>query len=502
MPSVCPFIFLMVKFELMKINSTSEKLEKIHTDAVAVILFEGEKPSGKIADLDKALSNAISETIRLGEFKGRLYETTSIFTHKKIPSTRVLLVGGGNKNEFDSRLARNVAGAGAKRALKIGVKKLAVYLEDEGRYEEIIEGVYLATFDPGLYKTKKEDAGEIEELTIVGKLNDETKKHAIVVSESTNWVRKMINEPANMMTPAKMVEEARIIAKEYKFKLEVFNESEAGKKGMGAFVGIAKGSEEPSYFVALEYRGGGKKTLGVVGKGITFDSGGISIKPSEKMHEMKMDMSGAAAVLGFMKIVGEVRPKINVVAALPLTENLPGGRALKPGDVLKSFSGKTIEIINTDAEGRVVLADGLSYAVKLGATHIVDLATLTGAVIVALGDQASGILGRPKSWVEQVADAAKNAGERVWQFPIYPEHKELLKSEVADIANIPPKKGAGVIAGAVFLQEFVPEKTSWVHLDIAGTSWLDGERPYLSRGPTGVGLRTLVKLMEGMERES
>src|SRR3990170_6287908 len=209
---------------------------------------------------------------------------------------------------------------------------------------------------------------------------------------------------------------------------------------MGAFVGIAKGSEEPSFFITLTYKAGSKKTLGIVGKGITFDSGGISLKPSGKMHEMKMDMSGAATVLGVLQLVGEMKPAINVIGVAPLTENLPGGKALKPGDVLKAFNGKTIEILNTDAEGRVVLADGLAYAAKLGVTHIVDLATLTGAVVVALGNEASGILGKPSNWVESVKKASDLAGERVWELPIYLEHKEMLHSEIADVANIPPKK--------------------------------------------------------------
>lgn len=243
-------------------------------------------------------------------------------------------------------------------------------------------------------------------------------------------------------------------------------------------------------------------TLAVVGKGITFDSGGISLKPSEKMHEMKMDMSGAATVLGLMSLVGQMKPAINVVGVAPLTENLPGGRALKPGDVLKAFNGKTIEILNTDAEGRVVLADALSYAAKLGATHIVDLATLTGAVIVALGSEATGILGRPRGWLDQINKASEAAGERVWELPLYPEHKELLRSDIADVANTPPRRGAGVIAGAAFLQEFVPEKIPWVHMDIAGTAWLGADKPYMVKGPTGVGVRTLIKLIEGLEKEN
>ena len=492
----------MLKFaSQMKITQTRENLEKVHADALAVFLYEGEKPTGAVEKLDKATSGALSEAIKLGDFKGKLYEVTPIYTHGKIPATRILLTGLGKKRDFEPRVARNSVGAAARAAIKVKAKKLAVYLNNEIEAEEAIEGVGIADYYPGLYKTKK-DTSEVDSLLLIGKVEEQTLKDLQKLIESTNWVRNLISEPANIMTPEKMVEAARKIAKDYKLGLEIFNEAEAAKKGMGAFVGIAKGSEEPSFFITLTYKAGSKKTLGIVGKGITFDSGGISLKPSGKMHEMKMDMSGAATVLGVMRLVGEMKPAINVIGVAPLTENLPGGKALKPGDVLKAFNGKTIEILNTDAEGRVVLADGLAYVAKLGATHIVDLATLTGAVVVALGNEASGILGRPAGWVEQVRKASEAAGERVWELPLYPEHKELLRSEIADLANTPPRRGAGVIAGAVFLQEFVPEKIPWVHLDIAGTAWQDSDKPYMAKGPTGVGVRTLVKLVEALEKQN
>ena len=484
----------------MKVFAQDQKLEKMQADALAVFLFEGEKLAVDIERLDKALSGAISETIKLGDFKGKLYEVTPIYTHGKVPSIRIFLVGTGKKGEFDARLARNVAGAVVRRAVKIGVKNLAVYLRSGINAEEVIEGVGLASYDPALYKTKKEENGEIEELILIGEVKQQTIKHGQVITESTNWVRKLISEPANVMTPAAMVGEAKKLAKNYKFAIEIIDEEEAKKKRFGAFAGVARGSEEPSFLVVLKYRGGGKQTLGVVGKGITFDSGGISLKPSGKMHEMKMDMAGAAAAFGVMKVVGELRPKTNVIMTAPLTENLPSGRALKPGDILRSLAGKTIEVINTDAEGRVVLADALTYVQKLGATHVVDLATLTGAVQVALGSEAAAILGNKENWVRQVTEAGKFAGERLWQLPIYAEHKELLKSEVADVANIPPIKGAGVIAGAVFLEEFIEKKNAWAHLDIASTAWLESEKPYMAKGPTGFGVRTLVGLIESLEK--
>ena len=485
----------------MKVTSIDKKLEDVKADALAVILFEGEKLEGEIARLDKKVDGAVSEALRLKEFKGKLYDTTSIFTHRKISSIRILLIGGGKKKDFSSRIARNLAGTAVRRAKKIGVKTLAFHLYRPDTTEEIIEGAKLGDFDPGIYKSKKTEG--LKELVIVGLLDKEILKHSTVVADAINKVRKMQVEPANIMTPREMANEAERIGRKYGFKVEVIDEKEAEKRGMGAFIGVAKGSEEPSFMVSMSYTVNKKApTLAVVGKGITFDSGGISLKPSGKMHDMKMDMSGAASCLGFMYVVGELKPKVNVVAVMPLTENLPGGKALKPGDILKSMSGKTIEVLNTDAEGRVVLADGLAYAGKFNPDFIVDLATLTGAVDVALGGEATAILGRSQKFIDKVISAGEKAGERLWQFPIYTEHKDLLRSDIADLSNIPPSRSAGVIAAAVFLQEFVKESVDWAHLDIASTAWVESEKPYLAKGPTGVGVRTLVKFVENLEKES
>jgi len=492
----------------MKVSVSDKPLDKIKADCLAVTLFQGEKPERAVAALDKKIGTAISEVIRLKEFKGKLYEVTSIFTHGKISAVRVLLVGAGKKGDFSPRIARNLAGAAARRAQKIGAKTLAFYLEKPETAEEVIEGAILGVFDPGVYKTKKEET-ILNELVVVGKVNHEVMNLSSAVSDSVNWVRRLINEPSNIMTPARLVEEAKKLAQDYKFGVEVINEKEAEKKGMGAFVGVAKGSNEPSFMVSLKYKGAkNAPTLGVVGKGVTFDSGGISIKPSKGMWEMKTDMSGAAACLGLMKIVGQFRPKINVIAVLPLTENLPGGSALKPGDVLKAMNGKTIEVLNTDAEGRLVLSDGLVYAQKLGATHLIDIATLTGAINVALGNVAIGVMGKPDSWIQKVIKSGEAAGEVYWQLPTFEEYKELLKSDIADLNNAPGSgqpsavSGAGSIAGAMFLLEFVSDKTPLAHLDIAATAWLSGDRPYLAKGPTGVGVRTLVKLIESFEKEA
>ncbi len=475
----------------MKVTATQIPFEKIETESLVIPLFENE-----VKDLPQSLEKVI-DFLKLNlnlenEFSGKTYETFLLPRTQKL-----LLVGAGKKEDFDNRIALNVAGTASRRLQKSKVKTATF---DARIYKDpslIIEGFGIGQFDPGIHKTAKDKLKEVEELVILGEISQKNLKAATSYVEAVNEVRHMITEPANKLTPKHFVDHAKKIAKDYKLQIEVFDEKEAVRRGMGAFAGIAQGSHEPSYMLSLKYiYSKTVETLGVVGKGITFDSGGLSIKPSDRMHEMKMDMAGAAAALGFMQLVGEYKPKVNVVCVTPLTENLPGGGALKPGDVVRAMNGKTIEVLNTDAEGRVVLADALVYAQKLGATKIVDLATLTGAVIVALGSDTTAILGNKKEFTKEVLEAGNEVGERMWELPIFPEHKEFLRSDIADLANIPPSRGAGTIAGGVFLQEFIEPKNSWVHLDIAGTAWLDSEKPYLAKGPTGVGVRMLVKLIE------
>lgn len=472
----------------MKVIATEQPIEEIKAEAIVIPVFEG----------DKSFAERVPANLSENDFSGKIYETFLIPAGTSTP--RILLLGAGKKADFDNRLARNIAGTAARRLLKNKIRTIAFDISIFDRPDLIIEGFGLAEFDPGIYKTSKDKLPKIDELILVGKLSTSLIKKTLSYVETTNWVRQLIAEPANKLTPKFIVSEAKKIAKTNKLLIEIYDERQAVKAGMGAFAGIAQGSHEPSYMLALKYfYKKDRPTYGVVGKGITFDSGGLSIKPSEKMHEMKMDMAGAAATLGFMKLVAELRPKLNVVGVMPLTENLPGGGALKPGDVVKAANGKTIEVLNTDAEGRVVLADGLLLAQKLGATKIVDLATLTGAVLVALGNDITAALGNKEEFTQLVIDSANEVGERTWQLPLFTEHKEMLKSEIADMANIPPSRGAGVIAGAVFLQEFIETKNDWVHLDIAGTAWLDGEKPYLAKGPTGTGIRTLLKLLDFLE---
>lgn len=474
----------------MKVAITSLPLEKIETECLVIPLFEEEAKN--LPETVKNLLEKNNYEFSINDFSGKLYETFLIPA-----KTKILLLGVGKKENFDSRLQINCSGAAARRLVKSKVKKVAFDARIYKNPSLIIEGFGIGEFDTGIYKTGKDKPVKIEELVVVGQISAKDLKNSLTYVETVNWVRHLVTEPANKLTPKHFVDEARKIAKNYKLQIEVIDEKEALKRGMGAFAGIAQGSHEPSFMLALKYvYNKTVPTLGVVGKGITFDSGGISIKPSDKMHEMKMDMAGAASVVGFMKMVGELKPKLNVVCVTPLTENLPGGGALKPGDVVKALNGKTIEVINTDAEGRVVLSDALVYAQKLGATKIVDLATLAGAIIVALGSEATAVLGNNQAFIDSVIKSGNEVGERMWQLPIYPEHKDMLRSDIADLANIPPFRGAGGIAGAVFLQEFIENKNSWAHLDICGTAWLDSEKPYISKGATGVGIRTLLNLIE------
>jgi len=487
----------------MQVNVSDQNLNEIQADALCLVLFEGEGLSEVMQELDGHLQGELTDLLTLKEFKGKLYETIVVYTHGLIKSPRIILVGAGKKEEYESpRLTKNIAGAAARRAVKLGVKKLASLLPQQEATAGVIEGVILANYDAGIYKSKK-DNSKIEELILVG-ADPKAVKEATSTAEAINWARHLISEPANVMTPKKIADEARKIARDYKLGIEVIDEKEAAKRKMGAFLAIAQGSDIPSYMLVLRYKSPrvSKTTLGIVGKGITFDTGGISIKPSSKMHDMKMDMSGAAAMLAIMKLVGETKPKVNIIGIAPVTENMPSGKASRPGDVVKSLSGKTIEILNTDAEGRVVMSDAFTYVQKLGANKIFELSTLTGAAAVALGPEAAAILGKPDSWVKLVIDAAASVGERLWQLPIYAEHKELLKSDIADMGNIPAVRSADVIAGAVFLGEFVNKGVDWVHIDIGATAWFDSEKPYLAKGPSGSGIGAALSLIKRLSSES
>lgn len=500
----------------MEINVIVGDIAGIAADAIMVNHFEGMKnPDGETAAVDRALDGAISQLIKQGEIKGKANEITMVHSFGKLPAARVVVVGLGKPSELSVNKIRGAVAETCRWLRSKEISDIATIPQGANRNDvspgdaaqAITEGALLGTYTFRKHMTKEEDKpGEIKQLSIVGteKLKLELEggvNKGQIVSEATNLARDMVNEPANYMTPTDMAEMAAKLARSSGMEITVIDLEQMKEMGMGGLLGVAQGSLQPPKFIVLDYKGSAAKEpdIALVGKGITFDSGGISIKPSEKLEEMKGDMAGGAAVIAAMLAIARLKPKINVMALIPATENLPDGNAFKPGDVLTAMNGKTIEIISTDAEGRLVLADALSYAKKHGAKKMVDAATLTGACRIALGDICTGAFGNNQELMDRIIAAGKEAGELIWQMPMYDEYKEQNKSDVADIKNVGGRP-AGAITAAKFLAEFVDD-IPWVHLDIAGTSLTDKERGYQVKGATGVPVRTLVNLVLSLAQE-
>lgn len=490
----------------MRISVKNVSVLDIKCDLLAVNLFEGVKtPGGATAAVDKKLNNAISNLIRSKEITGKLAETNIIHTQGKLPATQVLVVGLGKAEEFELDHARIAAGAAIQEAKKIKAKKIATIVHGAGTggltlpnaSQALVEGTLIGAYHfHGFAKVLDDSYFEVEEMVVVENQIAKIKniesgvKIGKIIARAVNNARDLVNSPANIVTPSYLAQTAKAIKG---VSVEVINLMEAKKMGMEAYYSVSKGSKEPAKFIVIKY-GKGKPEIGLVGKGVTFDSGGISIKPSNKMWEMKTDMSGAAAVLETMRALALLGVRKNVVGILPCTENMPDGDAQKPGDVVGSLSGKTIEIISTDAEGRMVMADGITYAKQLGVKKIIDIATLTGACLYALGDAASGIMGNDKDLIAQLIDSGKKSGEKLWELPLLEEYKDYSKSAIADVKNCTEQGKASPSIGGLFLQLFA-EDTPWAHIDIAGTAYLDKDRGYLSSGATGVMVRTLTTLL-------
>jgi leucyl aminopeptidase len=491
----------------LEVKVITGEITSVEADAIVVNLFEGtKKPGGATGAVDKALDGAITKLIEQGEIKGKLNEISIIHSLDKVPARIVAVAGLGKQTELTPDKIRSLAAEFCRSLRKLNCRRIATIvhgagvgsIEPEIASQAITEGSLLGLYRFRKHMTKETENHDMAELIIVEK--EAAKLPALrqgckigeVIAEATNSARDWINEPANYMTPSNMAKVAKELAKKYSLGLTIMDREQMEKEGMSALLGVAQGSRQPPKLIVLSYKGDKRSsnTLGLVGKGITFDSGGISIKPSEGMAEMKGDMAGAAAVMAALGAIAQLKPKVNVTAVVPATENLPGGNALKPGDILKAVNGKTIEVVNTDAEGRLILADALSYAVKQGLSPLIDLATLTGACRVALGDIYSGIFGNSQELIEKVIKAGTDTGERLWQMPMHEDYKELNKSDVADIKNS-GGRWAGAITAAHFLAEFVGD-TPWAHIDIAGTSFMEKERGYLIKGATGVGVRTLI----------
>jgi len=446
---------------------------------------------------------------RLGGERGAttLY---NVFTHVGGDKDgRVVVVGAGKRSEYDAERARNIASAGIKSLWRTDAKAATIYADptaigEQRATQAAVEGAHFAMWRPEAHRSKPEDR-RLPPLATVTIAVDGNVKDALrrgdAVGQAVNLARRLANEPANKMTPSIVAQEARAVAKDAGVDIEVLDRRKCESLGMWSYLSVAQGSHQPPQFIVLRYRGRGGKgyDLGMVGKGITFDSGGISIKPAEGMHHMKADMTGAASVIAAMGAIGALKPKVNVIAIAPCTENLPGGGATKPGDVFTSMSGKTVEVINTDAEGRLVLVDGITYAQREGATRVVDVATLTGAIAIALGNHFSGLFGRPDTFVEEVRRVGGEAGDRLWPMPLTDEYRNEIKSDIADITNSAGREG-GAIKAAAFLDAAVEGGTEWAHLDIAGTFWSDRDRSHAPKGPQGPSVRTLVALAEHYAR--
>lgn len=500
----------------MEVKVICADITKLVADAIIVNLFEGmEKPGGATAAVDQALGGAITQLIADKEIKGKLNEITLIHSLGKLPTSRVVVAGLGKQSELTVDRIRGLTAEVCRFLQSKGAKRLATIvhgagvggIQPEKAAQAITEGSLLGLYSFRKHMTKEPESPLIEELLIAEREEEKIPQlesgcvRGKVIAGAANFARDMVNEPANYMTPKDMAKIAEKTAIEYGFEYTILEREQMQQLGMGTLLGVAQGSQQPPKFIILEYKGGelSQTALGLVGKGITFDSGGISIKPAEDMADMKGDMAGGAAVIAALRAIAELKPKINVTALVPATENLPGGAALKPGDVLKAMNNKTIEIVSTDAEGRLILADALCYAKNLGLSPLVDVATLTGACRIALGDVCSGAFGNNRELMDKIIQAGKEAGECLWEMPMYEEYKEQNKSEVADIKNVGGRYG-GAITAAQFLAEFAGD-TPWVHLDIAGTSRSEKDKAYTVKGATGVAVRTLVNLALALAQE-
>ncbi|MDP2920397.1 MAG: leucyl aminopeptidase [Dehalococcoidia bacterium] len=500
----------------MEIKVKTGNIRRTRADAIVLGVFEGiKRPRGDVSVINKALGGAISQLIQSGEIKGKSSEVTVIHSLGRITADRVALVGLGKRAELTQDKIRLAAAEVCRVLQKKGVKNAATValgagfgkITPQASARAVAEGAILGLYSFRKHMTKESNEGKLEELTII-----ERSRTALaglkqgadggkILAEATNTARDMVNEPSNFMTPTRLAEEAKSIAEKYGLEITVLEREDMQKLGMGALLGVAQGSHQPPKFVILKYKGASGKDVDIalIGKGITFDSGGISLKSPEGMGDMKGDMAGGASVIAAIGVIARMKPKINVMVIVAATENLPGGGAFKPADVLTAMNGKTIEIESTDAEGRLTLADALSYANKQGVKRIVDIATLTGGCVVALGDVTTGAFSNNQTLVDQVIAAGKETGDKIWQMPMYEEYKEQNKSETADIKNTGGRK-ASPITAALFVGEFAGE-TPWVHLDIAGTSMLDKARGYYGKGATGVPTRTLVQLVLGLAKE-
>jgi len=504
----------------MKTKAITGKFHQTDTDAIAIAVFKDEKPNvGFLKELDKLTDGLITSVFETEGFNGEKAQTAflRVKPKDKLKASRILLIGVGAKEDFNPPSVAVFSGTAARFLKDKNIKSFTLVPRlDVGLACDVsanaIQGVITSLFELNKYKTSNGDKeSKIESVAVaiegaVKKEMEEGFERGKIIGESINFTRDLANEPPNILTPTEMAKRAQVMAKQVGLKCEILDEDDMRKLGMGSFLSVAAGSAQPPKMIILKYepkKSTAKKgeMLAFVGKGITFDTGGISLKPAEGMEAMKYDMTGGGTVLGVMRAIALLKPSVPVLGVVAATENMPGGKASRPSDVVRAMNGKTIEILNTDAEGRLILADAVAYAEKQGATHIVDIATLTGAVIIALGNINTGIMGNDQEFVDQIIQCGKETGEKFWQLPIGKEYSDMIKSDIADIKNIGPSRKAGTIIGAVFIQEFI-DKAKWAHLDIAGTAWADEPAPHQAKGPTGVTIKTLIRLAEKFQNKA
>jgi leucyl aminopeptidase len=478
----------------MKITLQRAPIEQVESEALVAIVFQDRRE-------DRL---GLGELCDAGEISGKPFEITLLHHVPGLRAKRVLAVGAGKPAKFDAPELRRAVGAAIRHLKSKSIGEAAIWLDTAQAGADYVaaavEGAILGDFETDRYKTDKKDVKPVLRFTVAvaggGPQLEAAVERGRIVAEAQNFARELANEPANRLTPMGLAEHARRMAEEFGLEYEVLDRDCMAQLGMGSLLGVAIGSAEPPALIVLRYRPATETAnsvhLGLVGKGVTFDTGGISIKPADGMEKMKYDMAGGAAMIGAMRAIVQLKPAIPVTALIPAVENLPGSRAQRPGDIVTSLSGKTIEVINTDAEGRLILADAITYAQRLGCTHLVDAATLTGAVVVALGHVNVGLFANDDALRERVMLAARAEGEKMWHMPLEDDYKDYLKSAFADIPNVGGRYG-GAVTAAMFLKEFA-DPTPWVHLDIAGTAWLDDSKPFLAKGPTGMPLRTMVRL--------
>lgn len=497
----------------MKINLNHDPIEKLKTECLVLGLFEDDPITGAVKKIDHFLGNAISSLLKSKEFKAELNETSIFPALGKVSAKRILLAGLGKKKDFSFDAARQASAAAVQAVKHANITSYSAAIFGAGikgptteLVQAFVEGAILGSYAFGTFITQaKEKKRQVEELTI----NYPDKKEAAnfrqfiekgqKLAEIVNYCRELANLPANIATPVYIALEAEKLGRKYGFKATVYDKKGIEKLGFNALLAVSAGSSQEPRFVVLEHKpkSNSSDKICLVGKTVTFDSGGLDIKTEEHMHNMKYDKCGGISVLGAVAAAAALGLNAHLIGLMPIAENLPSGTAYKVGDIYKAYNGKTIEIGNTDAEGRVLLSDVLAYTKEFSPKTIIDLATLTGACVVALGKNAAGLMANDAKLADKLKQAGEHSGERLWELPMFPEYDEQVKSDVADVKNI-GENGAGAIIAAKFLQKFIPQGVSWAHIDIAGTSWTEKGKykPYVGKGATGFGIRLLIEMLK------